>query len=115
MLAIELAGAQEGFPLDGTWRGQLSAGSEDSATVVVIMKWDGEHINGMFNPGPKSIPFTSAELDPSNWGVHIEAARADGVQISVRGTLTEIGSYNRKIVGTWSEDGSSQPVELVRE
>lgn len=110
-----IAVAQEGFPLDGTWRGSWTGKPNDGTSVVVIMKWDGERINGMVNPGPNSMELATAELDPSNWGVHLEAVNAEGVRIVFEGTLTDIGSYNRRIVGTWSEGDASSEFELVRE
>lgn len=106
-----LASAQEGFPLDGTWRARL----DGNRTVVLVMKWDGERINGMINPGPRSIDFGVAELDPSDWGVRIEADTPDGARIVVAGTLVDIGSYNRRIVGTWTEGGMTAELELRRE
>ena len=102
---------QEGFPLDGTWRAQLNA----DRTIVLVMKWDGQRINGMINPGPRSIEFDSATLEPSDWGVRIEATNADGQEIIVDGTLVEIGSYNRRIVGTWTEAGAVSDLDLRRE
>jgi hypothetical protein len=103
--------AQEGFPLDGTWRARL----EGNRTVVVIMKWDGEQITGMINPGPRAVRFGSATLEPSDWGVRIEATKSDGSAIVVAGTLVDIGSYNRRIVGTWTEDGATADLDLRRE
>jgi len=107
--------AQEGFPLDGTWRGQWSDPADDSGTIVVVMKWDGERVNGLINPGPNSMDLSVAELDPSNWGVRLEGRGADGRQIAFSGTLTDIGSYNRRIVGTWSDDAATGELELIRE
>ena len=59
------ASAQEGFPLDGTWRGDWGPDAENRTPVVMVMKWDGSQINGTINPGRNSIPFESAVLDPS--------------------------------------------------
>ena len=50
LLAVAVQ-AQEGFPLDGTWRGEWGADTGKS-TVVIVMKWDGKNVNGMINPGP---------------------------------------------------------------
>ncbi len=102
--------AQEGFPLDGTWRGQVG-----ERTIVLVMQWDGNAISGMINPGPNSIAFDSAELIPQNWGVRIEAHSATGAEIALRGTLTDIGSYNRRIEGTWTEAGITSEVVISRE
>ena len=105
------AAGQEGFPLDGTWRAQL----DDDRTVVLVMKWDGERINGLINPGPRSIDFTSAVLVPSDWGVRIEAETAAGDEIRISGTLVDIGSYNRRILGTWTEGSVTSELDLQRE
>lgn len=106
---------QEGFPLDGTWRGAWQTGTPQPTVFVVIMKWDGSRINGMINPGLNSMELAQAELTPSNWGVTFAATTADGGAIEFRGTLTDIGSYNRRIVGTWVQDGQEGPIELIRE
>ena len=106
--------AQEGFPLDGTWRGGF--GAEDAPTpVVIVMKWDGENITGMINPGPNSVPFKSAVLKPSDWSVHIEADARNGEPIVIDATLENIGSYNRTLTGTWKEAGAEQRFKITRE
>jgi hypothetical protein len=106
--------AQEGFPLDGTWRG--SFGPDDKrTTVVIVMKWDGENIDGIINPGPSSVPFASASLEPSDWTVHIEAQSRDGEPIVVDALLENIGSYNRTLTGTWTQSGVEHALKITRE
>lgn len=107
--------AQEGFPLDGTWRGGYGPSSDDQTPVVIVMKWDGERINGLINPGPRSIDFTYAELEPSTWTVRIEAQTADADTIMIEGTLQDIGSYSRFIEGTWSQGGVETGFRIARE
>ena len=107
--------AQEGFPLDGTWRGGFGSNESERAPVVIVMKWDGESINGLINPGPRSIEFTYAELEPSTWTVRIEAQTADADGIMIEGTLQDIGSYNRFIEGTWSQGGVETGFRITRE
>ncbi len=114
-LPLRMASSQEGFPLDGTWRGLWGNDPDKRATIVLIMKWDGETINGMINPGPNSLGFSNATLDPATWGVSLDVVSAEGEQLSLHGTLTEIGSYHRKIVGTWTQGGTTSPIELTRE
>lgn len=104
--------AQEGFPLDGTWRGQWGSDS-DANTIVMVMKWDGDAVNGTLNPGPGSIPFT-AILEPETWTVRIDVERAQG-PVTIEGTLKDIGSYNRYIEGTWRQDGTDHDFRLTRE
>lgn len=144
-----LIGAQEGYPLDGTWRGEwggtpaassdassdttadassgttADAGTEANADtagttraanhVVLVMMWDGTTINGRINPGPSSIPFASAVLDPGDWSVRIEATARSGEPIVIEGRLQDIGSYNRHIEGTWTQAGTSYPLRIERQ
>jgi hypothetical protein len=113
LVALTLAAhAQEGYPLDGTWRGSWGA---DNRMVVIVMKWDGKTINGTINPGPNSVPFTKASLEPSNWTVHIEAQGRDGAPISIDATLEDIGSYNRTLTGTWKQAGADHAFKIARE
>lgn len=110
-----LGGAQEGFPLDGTWRGEWGQPGEPANHVVIVMKWNGETITGRINPGPNSIDFDAARLDASNWGVHIEAQTRDGTAIRIDGTLSNIGSYNREVNGTWRQGDVSYAFSITRE
>ena len=109
------AGSQEGFPLDGTWRGEWGQPDGDGNHVVIVMKWNGEAITGRINPGPNAISFTDARLEPSDWGVHIQAQAPDGATIRIDGTLNDIGSYNRKIVGTWRHGDTEYAFSITRE
>lgn len=104
---------QEGFPLDGTWRGAWGRTDGEGTPVLIIMKWDGESIDGTLNPGPDSTPL-EATLDPETWTVRIEAG-AEGGAIVAEGTLRDIGSYNRYIEGTWTQDGNEYDFRITRE
>lgn len=113
------ASGQEGFPLDGTWRGDWGATPTDRTPVVLVMKWDGTDINGMINPGPDSAPFTAAVLNPDDWSVHIEAQDSDDdgnpVAIVIDGRLDDIGSYNRTLEGAWRRGGVEGDFRITRE
>lgn len=103
---------QEGYPLDGTWRGEWGA---DQTLAVVVMDWDGANINGRINPGRNTINFTSAALNATDWTVHIEAQTREGQPIVIDGKLDELGSYHRTLTGTWTQDGVAHPLTLKRE
>ncbi|MES2603758.1 MAG: hypothetical protein V4603_02410 [Pseudomonadota bacterium] len=103
---------QEGYPLDGTWRGE---GGQPPETVVVVMSWDGATINGRINPGRNTINFTSAKLDAANWQLHAEAMSKEGEVIVIDAKLENIGSYTRTLTGTWTVDGVANPIVLTRE
>jgi hypothetical protein len=115
LLVATVAVAQEGFPLDGTWRGERQAAGETPATVVMIMQWDGQKVTGVINPGPKAIQISDAKLIPDGWRVTVAATTASGENIAFEGTIAELGAYNRSISGTWTEGGRKYSVRMVRE
>ncbi len=108
------AQAQEGYPLDGTWRGEWGADGAKS-TVVIVMKWDGQNVNGMINPGRNVVRFSSPVLEPSDWTVHIEAQDRGGQPIVIDAKLDDIGSYHRTMTGTWKQAGVDHPFNMARE
>jgi hypothetical protein len=113
LLAVAVQ-SQEGFPLDGTWRGEWGPDGGKS-TVVIVMKWDGKNVNGMINPGPNVVRFSGPVLEPSDWTVHIEAQSRDDQPIVIDAKLDDIGSYNRTLTGTWKQAGVDHPFKMARE
>ena len=114
------ARAQEGFPLVGTWYGDWGPTPQQRHDVTVIMTWDGKTIGGTVDPGPDAVPFKSATLDSSTWSVHIEAERAakgnsPAVRYVIDGTLSNLGSYNRTLSGTWTQGASKGDFKLTRD
>jgi hypothetical protein len=107
--------AQEGYPLDGTWRGEWARPGEEGTLAVIVMNWDGSTIEGRINPGRNTINFDNAALDAENWTVHIEATDPEGRPIVIDGVLENIGSYNRTITGTWTLAGVEHQIVLTRE
>lgn len=107
--------AQEGYPLDGTWRGERVGADGRHHTIVLLMEWDGRTIAGTINPGPDSIAFDSAALDPSSWSVRFNAAAGQPAPILFEGTLADLGKYNRTLTGKWTEGTTSFDIRFVRE
>lgn len=114
LLLAGVASAQEGFPLDGTWRGVHTGANGSQRTIVLIMEWDGKVIGGTINPGPDAVMFTSAELDPKTWTLKM-SAEGKGTPIMFTGTIGEIGKYDRSLSGKWSEGKESFDIRFVRE
>ena len=115
LVAAAAAVAQEGFPLDGTWRGERKGPGGAAVTVVLVMQWDGHKVSGQINPGPKSVPIADAQLIPDGWKVTLAAKSASGAPIAFEGTIGDLGEYNRNISGTWTEGGKAYPIRFVRE
>lgn len=107
--------AQEGYPLDGTWRGEWGQPGGEMTLAVVVMNWDGETISGRINPGRNMVFFEEASLDPETWTVRFSATSKAGEPIVFEGVLENIGSYNRTITGTWTIAGEENPLTLTRE
>ena len=114
LAAAALANAQEGYPLDGTWRGEHPAAG-GTATVVIIFEWDGKQLKGVINPGPDSLQITDAQLIPDGWKVKLTAKSKAGAAITYDAVLSDIGKYDRHLTGTWTEGGQKYSVRMTRE
>lgn len=110
-----VAAGQEGFPLDGTWRGETTAADGSQRTIVLIMQWDGKQISGTVNPGPNGSDFTGGKLNPDGWKFTLDTKTSQGAAIHFDGSLSDIGKYDRVLAGKWTEGGSTINVRFVRE
>ena len=115
LAAAALANAQEGYPLDGTWRGEHPAARGGTETVVIVFEWDGQKLKGIVNPGPDQFEITDFELIPDGWKVRIAAKARDGAAVTYDAVLSDIGQYTRHLTGTWTEGGRSYNVRMTRE
>ena len=120
LLLAAVAIAQEGYPLVGTWYGDWGPSRQERHDVTIVMTWDGKTIGGTIDPGPDAVPFKTATLDSSTWAVHIEAERpAKGASPAVRyvidGKLSNLGSYNRTLNGTWTSGATKGDFKLTRD
>jgi len=111
--------AQEGHPLTGTWHGDYGTSATQRTPVVFLMHWDSKKVEGKVNPGANSMPLTAATLDPSKWGVHLEADVKDQagktMHMAFDGKLDNVGSYNRTITGTWTSGAQKGDFKLTRD
>jgi len=115
-----VAAAQEGHPLVGTWYGDWGPSPQQRHDVTIVMTWDGKAIGGTVDPGPDAVPFKVASLDSATWTVHIEAERAASaksaaVRYVIDGKLSNLGSYNRTLTGTWIQGGIKADFKLTRD
>jgi len=115
LIVAAAAVAQEGFPLDGTWRGETTATDGSHRTIVLIMQWDGQQISGTVNPGPDGTDFNSGQLNPDGWKFTLDAKTAKGVAIHFDGAISDLGKYRRVLAGKWTEAGSTIDIRFVRE
>jgi hypothetical protein len=115
LAAAASANAQEGYPLDGTWRGEHPAAGGGTATVVIVFEWDGKKLVGTVNPGPDSFQVIDTQLIPEGWKVKIAAKSKAGAAITYDAVLSDLGKYDRHLMGTWTEGGQKYNVRMTRE
>ena len=77
-------------------------------------------ISGNINPGfPDAAVITNGELNSSNWTVHVEASGMDenGNQVTtvLDGQLEDLGSSNRKFIGTLRRGNVTGDFSVTRE
>ena len=111
--------AQEGHPLTGTWSGDWGPSTAQRNHLTLVMSWDGKNISGVLNPGDNAVQIPSIFLDVTNWTVRIEADAKDqsgkAVHIAAEGKLDDIGSYHRKLSGSWTQGTTKGDFRLVRD
>lgn len=115
LMAAATVTAQEGFPLDGTWRGETVAKDGSHRTIVLVMQWDGKQISGTVNPGPNGTDFTGGKLNPEGWKFTFDAATKQGQKVHFDGAISNLGKYNRVLAGKWTEGADSFDIRFVHE
>jgi hypothetical protein len=115
MLLAGSAAAQEGFPLDGTWRGETVAKDGSHRTIVLVMQWDGKQISGTMNPGPGSTEFNGGQLDPEGWKFTVAFKDSKGANVRFEGAISDLGKYSRVLAGKWTEGAGSFDIRFVHE
>ncbi len=110
-----LVAAQEGHPLVGTWHGTWGPNAKDRTDVTLVLNWDGKDITGMINPGPDALKLQKAALEPSNWGVHLEADTKTGTHVVIDGNIQDVTNVRRTIVGTWTQGNVKGDFKLMRD
>jgi len=104
----------QGHPLKGVWLGDWGADKTHRNPVTIEMNWDGKAITGSMNPGPEAVRFPKAELDPSKWAVHLEGD-SKGTHYVIDGTIQDLGSPRRYIVGTWTQGTQKGDFKITRQ
>ncbi len=111
--------AQEGHPLNGTWHGEWKGSGSARGNVVLVLHWDAKNITGVVNPGPNRMNVKAATLDPATWTLHLEAEGKDksgaAQNVVIDGKLDNLGSYNRTLTGTWTQNGVKGEMKASRD
>jgi len=104
----------QGHPLKGIWIGDWGPDKAKRTPVLIQMDWDGKALTGSISPDADKIQFTRAELNPTNWTVHLEA-QSGGVKYVIDGRIENLGALNRSIVGTWTQGNQKGDFKITRQ
>lgn len=115
MLLAGSAVAQEGFPLEGVWRGETTEKNGSHRTIVLVMQWDGKQVSGTMNPGRDGADFTGGKLEAEGWKFTVGFKNAQGTAVKFDGTLSNLGKYNRVLAGKWTEGATTFDIRFVHE
>ena len=111
--------AQEGHPLTGTWAGDWGPNATDRTRVTIVMAWDGKTISGTINPGPNAVSLSEVLLDVNNWTVRFRAEAKDASgrpsPIDAEGRIEDLGSWHRRLAGTWTQGGTTGDFRVTRQ
>ena len=103
----------QGHPLKGTWLGDWGPNKTNRTQVLIDMDWDGKAVTAILSPGTGAVRFTKAELDHTNWTVHLEVTGP--VRYVVDGKIENLGSARRSIVGTWMQGNQKGDFKITRQ
>jgi len=98
------AGAQEGHPLVGTWRGEWGPSAKQRHDLTFVMEYDGKQVTGVINPGFESMRLKAVTLDPATWTVRFETEAREGnkaVPVVIQARFEDVTNRHRSLVGTW--------------
>jgi hypothetical protein len=107
--------AQEGFPLDGTWRGETVLRDGSPRTIVLVMLWDGKSVTGTVNPGRDGMDFTGGTLNPDGWKFTLDVKDAKGGPVRFEGVIQDLGKYDRLLVGKWTDSAGTFDIRFKHE
>ena len=111
--------AQEGHPLTGTWAGDFGPNETDRTRITLVMEWDGKTLSGTINPGPNAVSLAEAALDVTSWTLRFRAEAKDAsgkpILIEAEGRIEDLGSWHRRLVGTWTQGGTTGDFRLSRQ
>ena len=101
--------AQEGHPLTGTWTGDWGANATQRSHITLVLKWDGDNVTGVLNPGPDAVQLSNIFVDVTNWTVRLE-----GGNVAAEGQIDDIGAYRRTLVGKWRQGTVNGDFKVTR-
>jgi hypothetical protein len=104
----------QGHPLKGIWIGDWGPNKATRNPVLIEMNWDGKAITGSISPDADRIRFTKADLNPTDWSVHLEA-QSGATKYVIDGKIENLGSLSRSIVGTWMQGNQKGDFKITKQ
>ena len=104
----------QGHPLKGIWIGDWGPNKGTRNPVLIEMNWDGKAITGSISPDADRIRFTKADLNPTDWSVHLEA-QSGATKYVIDGKVENLGSLSRSIVGTWMQGNQKGDFKITKQ
>jgi hypothetical protein len=104
----------QGHPLKGIWIGDWGPDKAKRTPVLIEMNWNGKAITGSISPDADKIAFTKADVDYTNWTVHLEA-QSGGTKYVIDGKIENLGSLSRSIVGTWTQGNQKGDFKITKQ
>jgi len=99
--------------LSGTWTGDWGPSPSDRNQVTVELKWDGQNVTGIINPGPNPVTLKNSTFDPKTGDVHFEAdvvgRRGDNLHYVVNGKIDQ-----NTMAGTWDHTSRKGDFKLTK-
>lgn len=104
----------QGHPLKGVWIGDWGPDKANRTPVLIEMNWDGKAVIGSISPDADKIAFTKADLDHTNWTVHLEA-QSGGTKYVIDGKIENLGSLSRSITGIWMQGDQKGDFKITKQ
>jgi hypothetical protein len=107
--------AQYGHPLKGTWSGDWGPNAATRHRVLLHLDWDGKAVTGSINPGAKdAVTLTKVTEGPVTPAYDAWSVRMEGNGVVIEGKVVNLGSYERTMSGTWTQNGQKGDFTLTR-
>ena len=81
---------------------------------MVLMDWDGKAITGTINPGSDGVPITKAELNLTDWTLHIEGGTGAS-RVVMDGKFENLTWIGRALAGTYTRGNQSGTFRITRQ
>jgi hypothetical protein len=111
------AGAQEGHPLVGTWRGEWGPNAKQRHDLTFVLEYDGKAVTGQINPGFESMKLQTVALDPATWTVRFQTETKDAsgkvVPVVIQAKFEDITNRHRSLVGTWTQGSTKGDFKIT--